>query len=83
MSPSADAVLEAALAAWEATPAPLSPTRPLYWSVRRELWENRSIHLAPLAVAAFAVVALVVHGLALAAVFLAAAVRLRRYREPI
>lgn len=28
-----------------------SPTRPLYWSVRRELWENRSIYLAPLTVA--------------------------------
>ena len=24
---------------------------PLYWSVRRELWENRSIYIAPLAVA--------------------------------
>jgi ABC-2 type transport system permease protein len=32
-------------------PAPPSPTRPLYWSVRRELWENRSIYVAPLAVA--------------------------------
>ncbi len=31
--------------------AALSPTRPLYWSVRRELWENRSIYIAPLAVA--------------------------------
>jgi ABC-2 type transport system permease protein len=30
-------------------PSILSPTRPLYWSVRRELWENRSIYLAPLA----------------------------------
>jgi ABC-2 type transport system permease protein len=29
------------------------PTRPLYWSVRRELWENRSVYVAPLAVAAF------------------------------
>src|SRR5438477_11019994 len=29
-----------------------SPTRPLYWSVRRELWENRSIYVAPLIVAA-------------------------------
>jgi len=28
------------------------PTRPLYWSVRRELWENRSIYIAPLIVAA-------------------------------
>ena len=27
-------------------------SRPLYWSMRRELWENRSIYLAPLAVAA-------------------------------
>ena len=27
-------------------------TRPLYWSVRRELWENRSIYIAPLIVAA-------------------------------
>ncbi len=26
-------------------------TRPLYWSVRRELWENRSIYIAPLAAA--------------------------------
>jgi ABC-2 type transport system permease protein len=30
----------------------MSATRPLYWSVRRELWENRSIYIAPLAVAA-------------------------------
>ena len=28
------------------------PTRPMYWSVRRELWENRSIYIAPLVVAA-------------------------------
>src|SRR5438477_9771036 len=34
------------------TPAVLSATRPMYWSVRRELWENRSIYIAPLAVAA-------------------------------
>jgi len=30
----------------------VSATRPLYWSVRRELWENRSIYIAPLAAAA-------------------------------
>jgi ABC-2 type transport system permease protein len=29
----------------------LARTRPFYWSVRRELWENRSIYLAPLIVA--------------------------------
>ncbi len=29
-----------------------APTRPFYWSVRRELWENRSIYVAPSIVAA-------------------------------
>ncbi|HEY2480614.1 MAG TPA: hypothetical protein VGI30_00260 [Caulobacteraceae bacterium] len=36
-------------------PAPAAPaaaTRPFYWSVRRELWENHSIFIAPLVVAA-------------------------------
>jgi ABC-2 type transport system permease protein len=32
--------------------AAASPTRPFYWSVHRELWENRSIYIAPLIVAA-------------------------------
>lgn len=36
----------------ESAPTVPSPTRPFYWSVRRELWENRSIYLGPLAVAA-------------------------------
>jgi ABC-2 type transport system permease protein len=35
-------------------PAVIPATRVLYWSVRRELWENRSIYLAPLAVAGVA-----------------------------
>jgi len=32
-------------------PAAMPATRPLYWSVRREWWENSSIYIAPLAVA--------------------------------
>jgi len=32
-------------------PAVMSETRLLYWSVRRELWENRFVYVAPLAVA--------------------------------
>jgi ABC-2 type transport system permease protein len=32
-------------------PSAMSATRPIYWSVRRELWESRSIYIAPLAVA--------------------------------
>src|SRR5512141_943233 len=35
-----------------AAPPAAATTRPFSWSVRRELWENRSITLAPLAVAA-------------------------------
>jgi ABC-2 type transport system permease protein len=33
-------------------PAVISETQRMYWSVRRELWENRSIYIAPLAAAA-------------------------------
>ena len=29
----------------------ISATRLMYWSVRRELWESRSIYIAPIAVA--------------------------------
>jgi ABC-2 type transport system permease protein len=35
-----------------AAPVPMPEPRPMYWSVRRELWENRSIYIAPLVVAA-------------------------------
>jgi ABC-2 type transport system permease protein len=41
----------------------MSPTRPFYWSVRRELWENRSIYIAPLIVAG-----LVLFGFAISAI---------------
>jgi ABC-2 type transport system permease protein len=33
-------------------PAVFSPARALYWSIRREIWENISIYIAPLAAAA-------------------------------
>jgi ABC-2 type transport system permease protein len=32
-------------------------TRPLYWSLRRELWENRSLYIAPVALAAVYLIA--------------------------
>jgi len=38
-------------------PAAFPAMRAFYWSVRRELWENRSIYIAPLAVAAVALFA--------------------------
>jgi ABC-2 type transport system permease protein len=44
-------VPESTVASQTSAPAPLSATRPLLWSVRRELWENRSIYVATLIVA--------------------------------
>lgn len=42
---------EAVLDARVLAPAAVSATRPFYWSIRRELLENRSIYIAPLMVA--------------------------------
>jgi ABC-2 type transport system permease protein len=44
---------------------PMSETRPMYWSIRRELWENRSIILAPLIVAAVVLLATALSTMAL------------------
>jgi ABC-2 type transport system permease protein len=41
-------------------------TRPFYWSVWRELWENRSIYVAPLIVAAVQVFALAISTIGMA-----------------
>jgi ABC-2 type transport system permease protein len=38
----------------EPSPVSISATKPMYWSIRRELWEHRSIYVAPLAVAGVA-----------------------------
>jgi ABC-2 type transport system permease protein len=52
MNTRSNAVPESLLDARMIAPATLSVTRPMYWSVRRELWENRSIYIAPLSAAA-------------------------------
>jgi ABC-2 type transport system permease protein len=52
MNTESNAEPDSPLDAQAVAPAALAPTRPLYWSVRRELWENRSIYVAPLAVGA-------------------------------
>jgi ABC-2 type transport system permease protein len=50
----------ASLDAQTIPPAAFSITRLFYWSVRRELWENRSIYLAPLAAAAVSLIAFLI-----------------------
>jgi ABC-2 type transport system permease protein len=41
-------------------PVMIPASRRLYWSVRRELWENRAIYIAPLAIAALFLVAFLI-----------------------
>jgi ABC-2 type transport system permease protein len=60
MNTQSNAVPESHFDSQVSAPAVLSTTRPMYWSVRRELWENRSIYLAPLAVAAVAMLGFLV-----------------------
>jgi len=49
MSTPSNAVPESFADANVAAPAMTVQTHPFYWSVRRELWEHRSIYVAPLA----------------------------------
>jgi ABC-2 type transport system permease protein len=51
MNPQFDAMTESRVEVQPIVPATISATRRMYWSVRRELWENRSIYIAPLAAA--------------------------------
>jgi ABC-2 type transport system permease protein len=47
-------VLHDSFNAQRIAPPTMSPTRPFYWSIRRELWEHRSVYIAPMAVAGIA-----------------------------
>ena len=51
MSTQSNAIPSSPLESRATAPVDISIARRLYWSVRRELWEYRSIYLAPLAVA--------------------------------
>ena len=65
MNPQASTVPDSSFDRQPIAPAPMSDTRPMYWSIRRELWENRSIYIAPMAVAVVFLLAFMVsmHGL--------------------
>jgi len=60
MNTQSNAIRDSAVAAETTTPAVISPWQSYYWSVRRELWENRSVYLAPLGVAAVFLVGFVI-----------------------
>jgi ABC-2 type transport system permease protein len=52
MNTPSNAIPESPLESQVSAPAVIPATRRMYWSVRRELWEYRSIYIAPLAAAA-------------------------------
>jgi ABC-2 type transport system permease protein len=55
MNTQANALPESPLGSQGIASATPAATQPMYWSLRRELWENRYIYIAPLAVAGFTV----------------------------
>ena len=61
MSIPSNAVPELREGSQAVAPAAVSTARPFYWSVRREVWENRVIYLAPLAAAAVFLFIFLVH----------------------
>jgi ABC-2 type transport system permease protein len=56
MNTQSNAIPDTPIAAQGLAPAVIPESRLLYWSVMRELWESRSIYIAPLAVAALVLV---------------------------
>jgi ABC-2 type transport system permease protein len=66
MSSPPNAVPESSVDSQGVMLAAMSATRPLYWSVRRELWENRSIYIAPLVVAGVTLFGFLVSAMTLA-----------------
>ncbi len=64
MNPQSDNAMQDTVDTPIASP-PMAETRPLYWSVRRELWENRSVVLAPLIVAAVVLFGSFIHTIGL------------------
>jgi|HubBroStandDraft_6_1064221.scaffolds.fasta_scaffold357573_1 ABC-2 type transport system permease protein len=60
MNTQSNAIPDTPIAAHGFAPAIVPESRLLYWSVARELWESRSIYIAPLAVAALILVGFMV-----------------------
>jgi ABC-2 type transport system permease protein len=61
MNTQSNAMNGASLGPRGTAPAVFSATRPFFWSVRRELWENRLIYLVPLIAAAIFLVGFLIN----------------------
>jgi ABC-2 type transport system permease protein len=62
MTTQPNAMPDAPLESQALTPAAIPATRHIYWALQREFWENRSIYLAPLAVAGVVLFAFLITG---------------------
>ena len=64
-------------------PAAIPWRRVMFWSLRRELWESRSIYLAPLAVAPLALIGILINAIRLPAKMRAAGVTPKQLHDMI
>ena len=65
MNTPSNAMPQSSLGSQGIAPALISAARPFYWSLRRELWENRLIYIVPLAAAALFLVGFLINMIAL------------------
>ena len=61
MNTQSDAIPGSPLESQLVAPAVIPESRRLYWAVRRELWEYRSIYIAPLAAAVLFLLGFLIH----------------------
>ena len=61
MNTQSNAMNESSIPSQGTAPAAVSPLRVMYWSIRREIWENRAIYIAPLAAAGLFLFGFVIH----------------------
>ncbi len=73
MNTQSNAIPESSLVSREIATAVIPPSRRMYWTLQRELWENRSIFIAPLAVAGLILVGFLISTIHLPAKMRAAA----------
>jgi ABC-2 type transport system permease protein len=65
MNTQSNAVSESSMHSRDVAPATISAGRVMYWSIQRELWENRWIYIAPLAAATVFLIGFVISLLSL------------------
>jgi ABC-2 type transport system permease protein len=63
MNTQPNAMNESSIQSQGTEPAAVSALRVMYWSIRREIWENRALYIAPLAAAAVFLFGFAIHAI--------------------